>query len=376
MIGSSDTTAAYCESTQDLLNDFDLEHSFALAPSTGFSPFQVPTFSIEHVSTNDCLDAFMTPATPMGYGSLSVPATNMIATSPHIPINSTMVDDLDLLLSPNHTPFINMDTFLSSPFIQGAFTPHVPTTPHYDMIITPTSSINNSVSAISPALSMNYNLAYLNALNDAVDRSDPTLDSQLLSLGNTSAATPITTSDPYLDDLFLADLNSSNDGVFSSPSITVESSPSSFCMFPSSSNTSTITVATTSSTTTTSAPQLGKGHACQFYGCNRSFSSLATLKSHYLVHTGEKPFQCTLCSKAYSTNNRLKIHMRDHNGEKPYACDFAGCTYRAKQKCGLQIHMVKHMTLESLRTVPCTACGKLYKNERSLGQHLLKDHKQ
>ncbi|KAL3225503.1 hypothetical protein MRX96_004625 [Rhipicephalus microplus] len=51
------------------------------------------------------------------------------------------------------------------------------------------------------------------------------------------------------------------------------------------------------------------------------------LKSHMLVHTGERRFECMVCSVKFAHKSTLKRHMRTHTGEKPYKCDL--CPYRA-----------------------------------------------
>ncbi|ELW65210.1 zinc finger protein 42 homolog [Tupaia chinensis] len=85
-----------------------------------------------------------------------------------------------------------------------------------------------------------------------------------------------------------------------------------------------------------------RDHVCA--ECGRAFSESSKLKRHFLVHTGEKPFQCTFegCGKRFSLDFNLRTHVRIHTGEKRFACPFQGCNRRFIQSNNLKAHILTH----------------------------------
>ncbi|XP_043914131.1 sal-like protein 2 [Protopterus annectens] len=53
-----------------------------------------------------------------------------------------------------------------------------------------------------------------------------------------------------------------------------------------------------------------KQHIC--HACKKSFSSSSALQIHERIHTGEKPFGCSICGRAFTTRGNLKVHMSTH----------------------------------------------------------------
>ena len=64
------------------------------------------------------------------------------------------------------------------------------------------------------------------------------------------------------------------------------------------------------------------------------------LTRHMRLHTGIKPYTCTVCGQVFSRSDHLSTHQRTHTGEKPYKCP--SCPYSACRRDMITRHLRTH----------------------------------
>ncbi|XP_046801272.1 transcriptional regulator CRZ1 isoform X1 [Lucilia cuprina] len=76
--------------------------------------------------------------------------------------------------------------------------------------------------------------------------------------------------------------------------------------------------------------------ACPHKGCNKLFRDNSAMRKHLHTH-GPRVHVCSECGKAFVESSKLKRHQLVHTGEKPFQCTFEGCGKRFSLDFNLRI---------------------------------------
>ena len=121
-----------------------------------------------------------------------------------------------------------------------------------------------------------------------------------------------------------------------------------------------------------------KSKNCPCPLCDKLFRNNRDLRSHFVTHTGEKPFPCNFdgCEKRFAREGDLKRHKRIHTDARPYECEI--CDMAFKRKDHLNNHKNVHLPPHDqaarqarLKRYPCPLCNKLFRNNRDLRSHFV-----
>ena len=106
----------------------------------------------------------------------------------------------------------------------------------------------------------------------------------------------------------------------------------------------------------------GKSKKCQF--CPAIFKSNTDVKRHERIHTGEKPFECTICKKQFNRKGNMEKHLTTHYkgagriellkaahaAKKPFVCE-CGKAFKSR---GFYLRHRRQHDIESTRLEKAT----------------------
>ena len=73
-----------------------------------------------------------------------------------------------------------------------------------------------------------------------------------------------------------------------------------------------------------------------------------------MIHTGNKPYTCTVCDKRFTGKGNMTQHMIIHTGDKPYVCTLYEKAFA--RKGDLQQHMIKRLVINAKDVDTKTNC--------------------
>ncbi|CAC5422909.1 KRAB [Mytilus coruscus] len=107
--------------------------------------------------------------------------------------------------------------------------------------------------------------------------------------------------------------------------------------------------------------------------CGKVFKRPGLLKTHMVVHTGERPYVCEVCDRSFGYKTALNTHYATHKGFKPHKCKFCTSSFWLISQC--KAHMKSdHGYIDPDLKHACHCCDKRFKHLAGLRLHMDETH--